>query len=111
MRAQARFLCDWQSTDRPPLWFWFSAWWCSLFVLWWWALWESGKRGFIAFSTFPSGQVLLSFLLLFSLRITLVSAGFSTATLPRRAGRRWRLAVFDRGGRPCASHAAGSSSP
>src|SRR2546425_1194884 len=24
--------------------------------LWWQALWESGKRGFIAFSTFPSGQ-------------------------------------------------------
>src|SRR6266498_178576 len=110
MRAQARFLLI--AVDRPPpLWFWFSRRWSSLFVLWWWALWESGKRGFIAFSTFPSGQVLLSFLLLFSLRITLVSAGFSTATPHRRARRRWRLAAFGRAARPCASHAAGSSRP
>src|SRR5205085_6139880 len=31
----------------------------------------------LAFSTFPSGQGPLSFLLLFSLRITLISSGFS----------------------------------
>src|SRR5207244_13543156 len=47
----------------------------------------------------------------FFLRITLVSAGFSTATPRRRARRRWRLAGFDRAVRPCASHGAGSSRP
>jgi hypothetical protein len=35
------------------------------FGRWQWALWESGKRGFIAFSAFPSGRFSFLFLLLF----------------------------------------------